>query len=38
VTSQEQEGLTKVRASVFRRWLVIWAYSPGLNHPLDGWS
>jgi len=26
-----------VKASVFRRWLVIWAYSPGANHPLDGW-
>jgi len=35
VTSQE---LNKVKASVFRRWLVIWTYSPGTNHPLDGWS
>jgi len=26
-----------VKASVFRRWLVIWAYSPSANHPLDGW-
>ena len=38
VTSQEQKGLNKVKASVFRRWLVIWAYSPGTNHPFDGWS
>jgi hypothetical protein len=36
VTSQEQRGLNKVKASVFRRWLVIWAYSPGSNHRLTG--
>jgi len=29
--------LNNVKASVFRRWLVIWAYSSGANHPLDGW-
>ena len=23
-----------MKASVFRRWLVIWAYSPGSNHPV----
>ena len=38
MTSQEQWGLNKVKASVCRRWLVIWAYSPGTNHPFDGWS
>ena len=26
-----------MKASVFRRWLVLWAYSPWSNHPLDGW-
>ena len=36
MTSQKQLGLNKVKASVFRRWLVMWAYSPRPNHPLDG--
>ena len=27
----------KNEASVFRRWLVIWAYSPSKNHPLVRW-
>ena len=27
----------KNEASVFRRWLVIWAYSPSKNLPLDRW-
>ena len=26
-----------MKDSVFRRWLVLWAYSPWSNHPLDGW-
>ena len=26
-----------MKASVFRRWLGLWAYSPWSNHPLDGW-
>ena len=32
-------GLWRVKneASVFRRWPVIWAYSPSKNHPLDRW-
>ncbi len=27
----------KVKASVFRRWLVMWAYIPCSNYPFDGW-
>ena len=35
VTSQEQWGLNEVKASVFWRWLVMWADIPGTNVLLD---
>ena len=36
-TSQKHSGLNKVKASAFRRGLVLEAYSLRSSHPFDGW-
>ncbi|MGV3011711.1 hypothetical protein ACEE67_10665 [Streptococcus thoraltensis] len=29
---------TWMKANIFRRWLVLWAYRPCPNHPSDGYD